>query len=460
LSFEENAALDVYDTSDPDWTLVAFNGEYGFAPANYIEVAEATPPTPARPRPALQVPEPEPEPEPEEEERSLPTPTSPTSPVHSPAAALAGILAHKTGSAARTNGTRSISSPPPAALPPRPSQYTPEESEDEQPAPKLPQRPPSQSLSTPPTATQYASKREPEPSVALPSPQHNRDVSRSYSEDEQPRKERLGFHLYNIYEMVEAMGKSKKMPVTLGINPAKGIIMISPEDSPESKEWTAEKLTYYSTEGKHIFMDLVRPSKSIDFHAGAKDTAQEILSMLSEVRGAVRAEGLREVLAASSGSHQKKGKILYDFMAADDDEVTVAADDEVIILDDFKSDEWWMVRRLKNGKQGVVPSNYVEVTGTIDAPTSMSGVNAGRSFAEQNRLEEERLTKLAVKSQKQRDEVGPGVQLPQRGSSLMSGDDKRRSSQKAKRDSRDGKTSEKKPSKPPPRFSLFLTIPF
>ena len=443
MSFEENAALDVYDTSDPDWTLVAFKGEYGFAPANYIEVAEAPPPTPARPRPALQVHEPEPE----EEERSLPTPTSPTSPVHSPAAALAGILAHKTGSAAKTNGARPTSSPPPSALPPRPVQYTPEESDEEQPAPKLPQRPPSQSLSPPPTTTQRASPREPEPPGVLPSPPHSRTLSRSYNDDEQSRKEIPGFHLYNIYEMVEVMGKNKKMPITLGINPAKGVIMISPENSRESKEWTAEQLTHYSIEGKHVFMELVRPSKSIDFHAGAKDTAQEIVSMLSEVAGAVRAEGLREVLAAGSGSHQKKGKMLYDFTAAADDEVTVEADDEVIILDDSKSDEWWMVRRLKNGKEGVVPNNYVEVTGTIATPASMSGINAGKSFAEQNRLEEEKLAKQAVKSHKQRDEVGPGMQLPQRGSSLMSGDDKRRSSQKAKRDSRDGKTSEKKPSK-------------
>jgi len=272
-------------------------------------------------------------------------------------------------------------------------------------------------------------------------------LSRSYNDDEQSRKEIPGFHLYNIYEMVEVMGKNKKMPITLGINPAKGVIMISPENSRESKEWTAEQLTHYSIEGKHVFMELVRPSKSIDFHAGAKDTAQEIVSMLSEVAGAVRAEGLREVLAAGSGSHQKKGKMLYDFTAAADDEVTVEADDEVIILDDSKSDEWWMVRRLKNGKEGVVPNNYVEVTGTIATPASMSGINAGKSFAEQNRLEEEKLAKQAVKSHKQRDEVGPGMQLPQRGSSLMSGDDKRRSSQKAKRDSRDGKTSEKKPSK-------------
>ena len=41
LSFTEDTQLDVYDTSDPDWTLVGSNGEYGFAPAIYIEVASS-----------------------------------------------------------------------------------------------------------------------------------------------------------------------------------------------------------------------------------------------------------------------------------------------------------------------------------------------------------------------------------------------------------------------------------
>jgi len=444
LSFEEDTSLEVYDTSDPEWTLVAHKGEFGFAPANYIEVSEEAeehpPQTPARPRPVVSVPEPEPEPEAEpDDERGLPTPSSSTSPVHSPAAALAGILAHKTGAVPLTNGTRSVSSPP---LPTRPVQYTPEESEEEAPAPRLPRRPPSETVSPP--ATRYESPREPEPAGVIASPPYRRATSQT-QEDDEPVKETRGFHIYNIYEMVEVMGKNKKMPITLGINPAKGVIMISPESSRDSKEWTAEKLTHYSIEGKHVFMELVRPSKSVDFHAGAKDTAQEIVAMLGDLAGAVRAEGLREVLTASSGPRQKKAKMLYDFMAQGDDEVTVAAEDDVIVLED-DNEEWWLVRRLKNGKEGVVPSKYVEITGTIEAPASMSGLNAGKSFVEQNRIEEERLAKQAAKSHK-RDEVGPGMQLPQRGSSLMRDDDKRRPSQKSKRESRDGKTTEKKSSK-------------
>ena len=164
----------------------------------------------------------------------------------------------------------------------------------------------------------------------------------------------------------------------------------------------------------------------MDFHAGAKDTAHEIVSVLGELAGAVRAEGLREVLQAGSGRSQKTGQMLYDFMAQGDDEVTVAVGDDVILLDEKSSDEWWKVRRLRNGKEGVVPSSYVEITGTVDTSSSMAGINAAKSQVEQNRLEEERMAKESLKAAREEDargsEVGPGVRLPERGSSLMAGD--------------------------------------
>ncbi len=198
-------------------------------------------------------------------------------------------------------------------------------------------------------------------------------------------------------------------------------------------------MTHYSREGKHVFMELVRPSKSVDFHAGAKDTAEEIVAALGELAGAVRAEGLKEVIMAGTGrsqqqqQQQQKGVILYDFMAQGEDEVSVAIGDEVIVVDNSKSEEWWQVRRLKNGKEGVVPSSYIEITGTLSTPvpSSAAGINAGLSTVEQNRLEEERLTKEAVKTaareeqrekEKRHSEVGPGMRLPDRNSSLSTRD--------------------------------------
>ncbi|KAI9694644.1 MAG: cytoskeletal protein binding protein [Bathelium mastoideum] len=450
LSFSQDALLEVFDTADPDWTLVGLDGDYGFVPANYIEAAaEPSPALPSRPRAPQAELEPEPEPELEEEPepspQQPPTPVSPSSPPANPAAALAGIIQQKTGQSSSQSTSRAAPIPAQLNLPKR-QQYTPEESDEEAPPPNLPQRRASEQLS--PQPNQYlASPRSPEPPGVLPSPPYNRASSQGFDEAATSTSP-SGYHLYNIHEMISHMGKNKKMPMTLGINVAKGVIMIAPEKSRDGpqKEWTAEKLTHYSIEGKHVFIELVRPSRSIDFHAGAKDTAQEIVSALGELAGAARAGGLREVIAAGSGSAnvQKKGQMLYEFMAQGDDEVTVAVGDEVIVIDDTKSDDWWMVRRLKNGKEGVVPSSYVEITETIQqTPPSMSGLNAGRSPVDQNRLEEERLARQASKAQRRRDseiqgtEVGPGLQLPERGSSLHSRDiDARRSSQRSKRESR------------------------
>lgn len=113
-------------------------------------------------------------------------------------------------------------------------------------------------------------------------------------------------------------------------------------------------------------------------------------------------------------------------MAQGDDEVTVGVGDEVVVLDDTKSEEWWNVRRLKNGAEGVVPSSYVEITGfTTIEPPSRAGVNAGKSAVEQNRLEEERLAREAARADRARQDAdsartarAEASAIPQRGSSL------------------------------------------
>lgn len=294
---------------------------------------------------------------------------------------------------------------------------------------------------TAPERDSYAPMSPTSPRAVATSPPHNRSSHRG-GDDDEPMRSPGGFHMYNISEMVSVMGKRKKMPTTLGINNANGTILIAPEkarDGPE-QQWTAEKMTHYSIEGKHVFIELVKPSKSVDFHAGAKDTAQEIVGALGELAGAVRAEGLREVLLAGAGGEQKKGQVLYDFMAQGDDEVTVAVGDEVIIIDDSKSEEWWQVRRLRNGKEGVVPSSYVEITGTMPMPSSATGINAGKSLVEQNRLEEERLAKESLRAARKEEEsrgseVGPGMRLPARGSSLTARDSSNdHSQQRSRRD--------------------------
>lgn len=429
--------LDVYDTSDPDWILVGLNGDYGFVPANYIDIgegggqgepeepeAEPEPAPPSLPTRPAAPPAPtyeDDEPSPPLPARSIPPPPEPTSPdVANPAAALANVMG---GRAPPPAMPRETAPPPTINIPPPPRPAEPSEDEF---SPPLPAR--SRSVQDDRNDTISPVSRR-DTSYRDPFPQYDRRQSGVPERDYQPRNQDLspgGFHLYNINEMISIMGKKKKMPTTLGINLKTGIILIAPEHAQDgpSQEWTADRMTHYSREGKHVFLELVRPSKSVDFHAGAKDTAEEIVAALGELAGAVRAEGLREVIMAGTGRELKKGKMLYDFMAQGEDEVTVADGDEVIILDDSKSEDWWQVRRLKNGKEGVVPSSYVEITGTAPAqPPSMTGVNAGLSSVAQNRLEEERLTKEAVraarKDEDRRSEVGPGVRLPERSSSLL-----------------------------------------
>lgn len=431
----EDSTLEIFDTSDPDWILVGLDGDYGFVPANYInmesggqasEEADPEPPAPALPARPTSV---------SEEPASPVDSYSPAVPA-GPAAALAGVI--QGGPSTRP------ASPPPPPQPPREPVTRDAQFEDyhhasdedaSAPSPALPTRP------RPSVEPAYAEAPRSQPTLqAVEEPANN------------PRAPG-DFHMYNVNEMVSVMGKRKKMPTTLGINLRTGVILIAPErtqDGP-TQEWTAEKMTHYSREGKHVFMELVRPSKSIDFHAGAKDTADEIIRALGDMAGAVRAEGLKEVIMAGTKKNKKKGVIQYDFMAQGEDEVTVAVGDDVIIMDDSKSDEWWQVRRLKNGKEGVVPSSYVEITGTITPPP---GPDPSLSTVEQNRQEELRLTKEALKASKDPQQVGPGMTLPERGSSLNNSDQQ----QGRRQNGRDSASSKVKTSKlMDPRACFIIT---
>ncbi|KAM0271606.1 hypothetical protein ACHAQH_009054 [Verticillium albo-atrum] len=436
LSFPEDAGLSVYDASDEDWILVGLGNEFGFAPANYLEMQDSAteaastspPPPPSLPvRPTSAT---------VDDDNSYGDQATPSSPPPSslrdnPAAALAGVM--------QGRSAPPIASPP--MLSPASPSYHATENEDGSSlqTPELPVRPRSQ-ISPPPPID--SSSRQPH-------------VSEMNTDNQAPQYLASGgFHMYNINEMVSVMGKRKKMPTVLGINLATGTILIAPErtqDGP-TQEWTAEKMVHYSRETKHVFLELVKPSKSVDFHAGAKDTAEEIVSALGELAGAVRAQGLREEIFADTGKTQKRGQILYDFDAQGDDEVSVTVGDEVIIIDDAKSDEWWQVRRLKNGKEGVVPSSYIETTGVVSPPPRTLNSNAGLSTVEQNRLEEIRLTKEAMKAAQHdpqsQAQVGPGMPLPERGSSLLAREQGSNSGQRSKRENGRGDGSTQRKPKP------------
>ncbi|KAI5294982.1 cytoskeletal protein binding protein, partial [Ascosphaera acerosa] len=441
VSFPQDADLAVFDTSDPDWTLVRVAHDYGFAPANYIEVAGAESQVPphttaaevagAANGSAAQAPQ---------------SPYDPSS-YHAaagreqPAAALAGILHGQRPSLSRLNCGEASDSQADDQAYARDIQ-TEEDREDEAP-PALPQRPMSTQVDRMPRHDRDREQRD--------ARDHERDyqggrydrahstadlgapgvrTSMPYGKEGSRPSHTFpsGYHLYNISESVTVMGKKKKLPTTLGININEGMILISrSKDDDRMEQWSVDKLTNYSIEGKHVFLDLVRPSKSIDFHAGAKDTAQEIVSLLGEIAGRYRAEGLKEVIAAGRGGGKKHGTVLYDFEAQGDDEVTVHVGDEVLIVDDVKSEEWWMVRHLGNGREGVVPSSYIEIIGTGSVNVNGNS-NAELSLAERSRLEEERLAREALRKSSQSPrhgpssprvaEVGTGPIIPRRRSSL------------------------------------------
>ncbi|OAA39154.1 Actin cytoskeleton-regulatory complex protein sla1 [Metarhizium rileyi] len=437
LSFPEEAVLQVFDTSDPDWILVGHDDEYGFVPSNYIEIQERTttqsspslsaPPTlPIRPH-SITVPKASP----------VKTTSSPSTQI----AALASVIQAKSAQGA--------SSPPRLQLARQQTQYDDTHFSDDPECSLQPQSPALPSRPRPQSTIDHSHEQV-----------SSRAETGAVEQSEEPYRTPGGFHMYNINEMMSVMGKRKKMPTTLGINLGTGTILIAPEragDDPP-QEWTADRMTHYSREGKHVFMELIRPSRSIDFHAGAKDTAEEIVAALGELSGAVRAEGLREVIIASAQGSQRRAQVLYDFMAQGNDEVTVAAGDDVVVIDDSKSEDWWQVRRLRNGEEGVVPSSYIEISGNMSPSLNTSGVDGAKATVEQNRNEEIRLTKEAIKASKETQQVGHAASLPERDSSLIAGENGSNSrQQRIRRENGRSENSSHHKSKSKPDFSKLRT---
>ncbi|KAF3922938.1 hypothetical protein ABW20_dc0101423 [Dactylellina cionopaga] len=384
-SFSEDAILDVYDTSDPDWSLVGLNGEFGFAPANYLEkvddastsavsspVEQFRPPLPSRNSVAsVTVPEPEPEPEPQYE------PESPVQP--SPAAAVAAALKQRQASFATQSPVVSPTTTRYTPPPQKAVHFTPEASDDDEPPPpRLPERPLSDISSI------YASPTSPNPPTTF---------------DE---IEAAGVHRYPIDEIVN----KKKIPCVLELG--NGKITLRPQKrSIPATTWDIDELQTYSADGKHVGLDLVSPIRSLDLRAENKETAMEIMRDLGEMKGAAKAVGLSEVMAIAKSGGKRLAVILYDFDAQGSDEVSVSVGDEVVILDDTQSEEWWNVRRIKNGKEGVVPSSYVEIkrTQSIDSTSPSETSSKGKQRDSRH-------------GHQHKDSVGPGIMLPPRDSSL------------------------------------------
>lgn len=406
---------------------MGYNGEYGFAPANYIEIdqdsaeleqeetpstlapailagtrlppslilpprsyspASPLPPSPGVTPPDLEKPLPTPRIE-EDDEPPPPTPPRPVSMVGPSANNRLSMLPHQAqhrGQSPTSNSSRS---------------------------PRMQQQ-------SSPHHARFADDRSDSdsdsgPSLPVKRPPHERRAFRgSVHGDDRLHPVDLGSptHIppgFRPFPVQELIGK-KKHAATLALGPDR-IILIPDKSTLPRQEWSVENMLHYSVEGKHVFIDCNYPTKAMDLHAGSKEGAAEIVSALGEISGAARAAGLREVLSAAEPKYRRSdtiGTILWDFVAGGQDEVSVAAGDEVTIMDD-KDADWWLVKRTVNGQEGVVPSSYIE-RGRTEISASIDGKS------------KESKSKASHHSDKSRSNVSPnlpsGVQLPVRTTSL------------------------------------------
>ena len=197
---------------------------------------------------------------------------------------------------------------------------------------------------------------------------------------------------YFIWHVDEIDGRKKK-GITLSIG--NGKVKIKP-NSPNPKkltlkssssideEWPIRDLTNFSHEKKHLFLEFRHPTVSIEVHTGSKDVAEAIVLILGDLKGSEQARGLREVAHAShatvGGVNYKAGRVLYRFEAQAKDELDCEEGDEVYIIDDSKSRDWWLCQNLVTRSEGVVPSSYIEITGSRNLNKLMENPEVDRSF--------------------------------------------------------------------------------
>lgn len=362
ISFQEGAVLNVYDTSDPNWTLVNVGGQqFGFVPANYIEIqtGNQTPAVPAQ------------------------------------APAQTAVL----GSPASTLPTPKVDSFPPPPV--RQDRVSPtperdetrhlghsaeEEEEEEEEAPPMPSRPRPTTQSTTANASRYnVDNDDTEQRRSRSSSFFGKSRSRSNTETSNNRKSFFSsskspadndttepVHGDFAWKIHEIEGKKKRRGV-LEIGNNKIYLDI---ENKLDEEWPIRNLTNYNNEKKHIFLDFKSPSYSFELYVANRDSANAIISILGDMKGLQSESALKEVKKAhNTGVRQasmKSGRILYDFIGQGGDELTVLEGDKVSIVNDRKSKDWWLVESA-SGDRGVVPANYVKLTDDKKSKESSSG---------------------------------------------------------------------------------------
>lgn len=364
LSFAEGEIFQVYDLNDPDWILVgdANKQSFGFVPSNYIDLngqAQAPPPQ-TQPQQKQPVPISNFAPPPVHKDRTV-SPEAEPFENHVPE--------------------------PSSARPPAVSQtYSYEQSpyrqrevdvdgndDEEEAPPPMPSRP-------------VVAADKPVPELP-PSGQNEREEDLHTGGQEH----KFDGEFFTWY--IDEVDGRKKRSVVFSIG--QGMIIIRPNTTSPKKlrlksssssidnQWRIKDLIDFSHEKKHVFLEFKNPKTSIELHAGSKDVAEAIMSIVGDLKGAESARGLKEVARASHAStgenNRKMGRLMFDFEAQGDDELMSREGDEVYIINETKSKDWWMCENIDSGRQGVIPSSYIEIIGTSNLDKLTDGPQRRKS---------------------------------------------------------------------------------
>ncbi|KAK7682915.1 hypothetical protein QCA50_013948 [Cerrena zonata] len=375
LSFKEGEHFNIFDLSDPDWLLVgdSTNQLFGFIPSNYIELhnSNAAVNTPIAPQPqqaAFQLP-------PQSQPQQQPQPSQfippPQHPSHQPV----------DKSPSHQSYNDSSTDPSPQSRGGYDYNDVGDDIDDDAPPP-MPSRPTGSGSAPAPSA----------PRPLQPSTTGNKVGDYEQEEDISAQPEHSFDGEFFTWYIDEVDGR-KKRAVIFSIG--KGLVIMKPNTSNPKKlklksasqldnEWRIKDIIQFSHEKKHVFLDMKNPDSSIELHAGSKDVAEAIISILGDLKGAERAQGLKEVVtasrAATDSSNRRVGKLLFDFVAQGDDELGCKEGDEVYIVNDTKSKDWWMCENIDTKKQGVVPSSYIEIVGTANLDKLTDGPQRRKSL--------------------------------------------------------------------------------
>lgn len=437
ITFLENELFDLFDDQDQDWLLVQSksSGAYGFIPGNYVEPAQKTPTTPAAAPVAVPIapsgptpvappittpsnaeelpPPPKPQrPGGESEEATPALPARPTLDANEPPLPKRPEEQEQPFPAPPLPPMKDEEEPP---LPSRPRDRVTMEDEEELPPPPKPARP--NSTGAGPSLGGLAGAGAKRDDYRIGGRMEDEDDDMDGDEGYGDAYDDYGLNSsdYHVWSIAEVDGrKKKKCKLTIGGNK----IFFEPIDGPH-EEWTIDKLTSYDNEKKHIFLDFVKPYKSLELHAGSNDTCNEIVSILGEYKGAQRNPGIREIEEASKP--RKQADVVRDFRAEAEDELTVSQGQVVYIINDKKSRDWWLCELVASGKKGIVPADCLEpvvekssgggffgslrkITGTTDKYNAKQ--NAKQASRRERDRERERLKESSHRRSHGRSESG------------------------------------------------------